>query len=95
MKAKQYTRTSANLLIFSLHISKMAFQYKHVLIIGATSGIGKGMADHFIAQGIKVTAVGRRQDRLDEFVAQHGSDKASAIAFDIAKLDEIPAFIKA
>ncbi|KAH7401911.1 hypothetical protein DE146DRAFT_744582 [Phaeosphaeria sp. MPI-PUGE-AT-0046c] len=45
----------------------MAFQYKHVLVIGATSGIGRGMADHFIGQGIKVTAVGRRQDRLDEF----------------------------
>lgn len=72
----------------------MAFQYKHVLVIGATSGIGRGMADHFIAQGMKVTAVGRRQDRLDEFVVQHGSDQASAIAFDIAKLDEIPAFIK-
>jgi NADP-dependent 3-hydroxy acid dehydrogenase YdfG len=72
----------------------MAFHYKHVLIIGATSGIGKGMADHFIAQGMKVTVVGRRQDRLDEFVAQYGSDKASAIAFDIARLDEIPAFVK-
>lgn len=72
----------------------MSFQYKHVLVIGATSGIGRGMADHFIAQGMKVTAVGRRQDRLDDFVTQHGRDKASAIAFDIAKLDEVPTFIK-
>jgi short-subunit dehydrogenase len=71
----------------------MAFPYKHVLIIGATSGIGRGMADHFIAQGLRVTAVGRRQERLDEFIANHGENKATGIACDIEKLDEIPAFI--
>lgn len=71
----------------------MSFPYKHVLIIGATSGIGKGMADHFITQGLKVIAVGRRQDRLDEFVNQHGKEKVSAIQFDIGKLDQIPAFV--
>ncbi|KAH7077181.1 hypothetical protein FB567DRAFT_608145 [Paraphoma chrysanthemicola] len=46
----------------------MSFPYKHVLLIGATSGIGKAMADHFITQGIAVTAVGRRQERLDAFL---------------------------
>lgn len=71
----------------------MSFPYRHVLIIGATSGIGRAMADHFIANGIRVTAVGRRQDRLGEIVAQHGSEKASGIAFDIEKLHEVPAFI--
>ncbi|KAF2678513.1 NAD(P)-binding protein [Lentithecium fluviatile CBS 122367] len=45
----------------------MSFPYKHVLLIGATAGIGKAMADHFISQGIKVTAVGRRKERLDAF----------------------------
>jgi NADP-dependent 3-hydroxy acid dehydrogenase YdfG len=71
----------------------MSYLYKHVLLIGATSGIGRAMADHFIANGLKVTAIGRRQERLDDFVAQHGSEKASGIAFDIEKLDEIPAFL--
>jgi NADP-dependent 3-hydroxy acid dehydrogenase YdfG len=51
------------------------------------------MADHFIAQGLKVTAVGRREKRLKDFVEQHGSDKASSLTFDIEKLDEIPNFI--
>jgi NADP-dependent 3-hydroxy acid dehydrogenase YdfG len=72
----------------------MPFQFKHVLIIGATSGIGKAMADHFIAQGVKVTAVGRRTQRLKDFVAQHGNDKASGITFDIEKLEAIPAFVE-
>jgi len=72
----------------------MTFPYKHALIIGGTSGIGKAMADHFIAHSINVTAVGRRQERLDEFINQHGNDKASGIPFDIGKLDAIPAFVE-
>ncbi|KAF1973904.1 NAD(P)-binding protein [Bimuria novae-zelandiae CBS 107.79] len=45
----------------------MSFPFKHILIVGATSGIGRAMADKLIAEGIHVTAVGRRQDRLDAF----------------------------
>jgi NADP-dependent 3-hydroxy acid dehydrogenase YdfG len=71
----------------------MSFPYKHVLIIGATSGIGRAMVDHFIANGLKITAVGRRQDRLEEIIVQHGSEKASGVAFDVEKLDKIPVFI--
>jgi NADP-dependent 3-hydroxy acid dehydrogenase YdfG len=71
----------------------MPFPYKHVLIIGATSGIGKAMGDHLIAQGLKVTAVGRREDRLNAFVEESGSDRASSIVFDIEKLDEISSFV--
>lgn len=70
----------------------MSFPYKHVLLIGATSGIGKAMADKLISIGIHVTAVGRRKDRLDDFVAAHGSSKASSLVFDIVELDNIPAF---
>ncbi|CAO2648852.1 Nn.00g098010.m01.CDS01 [Neocucurbitaria sp. VM-36] len=72
----------------------MSLPYKHVLLIGATSGIGRAMAKRFISEGLKVTTVGRRQERLDDFVAQHGSDKASGLAFDIADLNGIPGFIE-
>jgi NADP-dependent 3-hydroxy acid dehydrogenase YdfG len=71
----------------------MSVPFKHALIIGATSGIGAAMADHFISRGVKVTAVGRRQERLDKFCVLNGREKASSIAFDIEKLDEIPAFV--
>jgi NADP-dependent 3-hydroxy acid dehydrogenase YdfG len=70
----------------------MAFLYKHVLLVGATSGIGKGLADKLVQEGVKVTAVGRRQDRLDEFVKKHGGSNANGVALDIAKLDQIPRF---
>lgn len=70
----------------------MSFPYKHILLIGATAGIGRAMTDRFIETGVKVTAVGRRQDQLDEFVQKHGEDKASGVAFDIFDISKTPAF---
>ncbi|AEO69900.1 f18c9466-59c1-4a6e-891b-15973c221a81 [Thermothielavioides terrestris] len=68
------------------------FPYKHVLLIGATSGIGRALAERLLEENIQVTAVGRRQERLDELVRKHGADKAHAVAFDINQLDAIPKF---
>jgi short-subunit dehydrogenase involved in D-alanine esterification of teichoic acids len=70
----------------------MAPLYKKALIIGATSGIGEALAIKLVANGTQVVVVGRRQERLDGLVQKVGSDKAADFAFDITKLDEIPAF---
>ncbi|KAI9713950.1 MAG: hypothetical protein M1820_000680 [Bogoriella megaspora] len=72
----------------------MPFQYKIVLLIGATSGIGAAMADRLVHEGSKVIAVGRRQDRLDAFVKKHGQDKAAGIAFDITDRANTDSFAK-
>ncbi|KAL4981462.1 hypothetical protein BDW68DRAFT_183476 [Aspergillus falconensis] len=72
----------------------MALPYKHYLAIGATSGIGLAMATQLVQTGAKVTVVGRRQERLDEFVHTHGTEKADGVAFDIGRLDDIPEFAK-
>ena len=71
----------------------MSFPYKHVLMIGGTSGIGKGLAERFVKAGIKVTVVGRRQDRLDEFVSKNVTRKAAGVAFDLSNTAEIPQFV--
>ncbi|KAL1632948.1 hypothetical protein SLS56_003233 [Neofusicoccum ribis] len=71
----------------------MGFEYKKVLLIGATSGIGAGLADKFVQEGVKVVAVGRRKENLDAFVAKHGSDKAASFVFDITDLASIPKFV--
>ena len=52
------------------------------------------MADRLIQEGSKVIAVGRRQDRLDDFVRKHGSDKASAVKFDITNRQNMDEFVK-
>ncbi|KAJ5641581.1 hypothetical protein N7490_005581, partial [Penicillium lividum] len=46
-----------------------------------------------VESGAKVTVVGRRQDRLDEFVQNVGATRAKGERFDIAELAQIPDFI--
>ena len=70
----------------------MGFQYKKVLLIGATSGIGRALAERFINEGSYVIAVGRRKQKLEELVHKYGHDKVSAVPFDITKMNAISAF---
>ena len=72
----------------------MSFPYKTVLIIGATSGIGAAMAEKLVTEGSRVIVCGRRQDRLDQFVDKHGSDKASGIKLDITDHDHVDAVVE-
>jgi len=69
----------------------MSFPYEHVLVIGATSGIGRAIAERLVKEGKKVTVVGRRKERLDEFILKHGKS-AKAVQFDIGELSKIPQF---
>ena len=71
----------------------MPFQYKKILVIGATSGIGKALASRFVQEGSSVIVVGRRKENLDAFVHEHGQDKASAVPFDVTEPDKIPDFV--
>ncbi|KAI9658201.1 MAG: hypothetical protein M1831_004048 [Alyxoria varia] len=71
------------------------FAYKKVLMVGATSGIGKALAQKMLDNGVSVVAVGRRQERLDELVKSHSSNstaKASSYTFDISALSDIHTF---
>lgn len=70
----------------------MGFQYKQVLMIGGTAGIGAAMADRLVQEGSKVIVVGRRQDRIDAFVQKHGSAKAGGIKFNISDLERMDQF---
>lgn len=70
----------------------MAPIYTKALIIGATSGIGEALAAKLVSSGSRVIVAGRRQDRLDHFVATHGADHATAMHLDAAQLSDIPAF---
>lgn len=43
-------------------------EYKHVLITGATSGIGMALAESLMSKGIPVVACGRNEERLKTYI---------------------------
>lgn len=67
----------------------MPFEYKKVLVIGATSGIGKTLATKLVENGTQIIISGRRKENLDAFVEQHSAEKVQSKVFDIMKLDQV------
>ncbi|MBQ8832244.1 MAG: SDR family NAD(P)-dependent oxidoreductase [Paludibacteraceae bacterium] len=57
----------------------------NILIIGATSGIGKELLNQYIAQGHSVIACGRRENILNELSKQNSSVKE--VQLDICDID--------
>ena len=60
----------------------------NILIIGATSGIGKALFEKYASEGNHLGIVGRRTNLLDELQQLH-PDNIFAFAADITKQDEI------
>jgi len=60
---------------------------KHIIIIGATSGIGRALFEKYAAEGNRIGIVGRRTHLLDELRQEHPDTTVVATA-DITKQDE-------
>ncbi len=74
----------------------MAYEFggKHVLVTGASSGIGAALAEGCAKRGATVGICARRQDRLDDVLARcrvHAPE-SKAWAVDLADLDGLAAF---
>ncbi|MFE2943797.1 SDR family NAD(P)-dependent oxidoreductase [Streptomyces sp. NPDC059255] len=63
--------------------------HKTALIAGATSGIGLAAARALAAEGAYVFLTGRREERLEEAVAEIGADRATGIAADVTVLSDL------
>lgn len=59
---------------------------KNIIVIGATSGIGRAVAEIYISQGHKVGVTGRRENLLKDIVERAGSD-VHMKAFDVSADD--------
>lgn len=66
----------------------MGFDYKKVLLIGSTSGIGAALAETLVQNGVFVIGVGRRKERLEDFVQKHGSSKTDRRVYDVNDTDK-------
>lgn len=69
---------------------------KHVLVTGASSGIGAGLAEAFARRGAVVGICARRTDRLDQVLARcrTHSPGSKAWTVDLADLDGLDAFAR-
>lgn len=63
---------------------------KHIMITGATGGIGKAAAERLVENGAIVHAVGRSQDKLDALVANSGGAVVAHRA-DLSSMVEVAA----
>ncbi|BCL33095.1 SDR family NAD(P)-dependent oxidoreductase [Streptomyces aurantiacus] len=54
------------------------------LVTGATSGIGKAFAERLAADGYDLVIVGRRQERLEEFVDAHPEVEVQPVVADLS-----------
>ena len=61
---------------------------KRALVTGASAGIGRAFARQLAAQGYRITAVARNQDRLRELVAELGGTGHDFHDFIVADLAE-------
>lgn len=67
---------------------------RHVLVTGASSGLGAHFAMLFARNGARVTVGARRLDRLDRLVAElheAGADGARAVALDVTDAGSVAA----
>ena len=63
-----------------------------VLVTGATAGFGQATAARFLAEGHKVVAAGRRQERLDEFKKSLPADQQARLhttVLDVTVKDQV------
>ncbi|MBO9498988.1 MAG: SDR family oxidoreductase [Novosphingobium sp.] len=67
----------------------MDFAGKHIVVTGASSGIGLGVAKLLAARGARLSLIARRRELLDEAVAELGANTAgfTADVGDKAQLD--------
>jgi len=65
----------------------------NILIFGATSGIGRAIAQIYAKQGHRIAITGRRQEKLDEIKAEN-PQAYLPVHHDIRDLDRTPDLIK-
>ena len=67
---------------------QLQLQGKSVLVTGSSKGIGRAIAEAFLAEGAEVAFNGRNADELERVVAAQTGGKAIAIGGDVSKPEQ-------
>lgn len=59
------------------------------IVTGASSGIGRHVAELFVANGVRVIGLARRADRLEEMEKAYGTDCFRGIPVDLGVTEEL------
>jgi meso-butanediol dehydrogenase / (S,S)-butanediol dehydrogenase / diacetyl reductase len=72
--------------------NRYAFDDKVVLVTGGGSGIGQSIARAFLDNGARVAVAGRRREKLDETLGDHGG-RGLAVATDVSDPEQARALV--
>jgi decaprenylphospho-beta-D-erythro-pentofuranosid-2-ulose 2-reductase len=75
----------------------MALPWKHAIVVGASSGIGREIARQLTAGGCRVALVARREGELRQLADQaneRGPGEALVYAHDVTCAEEVPALFQ-
>ncbi len=72
----------------------LELENKHILVTGATSGIGQQTAILVSKYGARVTIIGRREDKLQETLSMLDGKGHHSVAFDLSQIEAIESKIK-
>jgi len=75
-------------------VNPMDLTGRHLLVTGASSGIGRATAILLSQLGARVTLTGRDADRLGKTVDLMAGTDHRAVPFDLGMIDEIPAWLR-
>ena len=63
----------------------MKYPLRSVIVVGATSGIGRAVVEKLAKEGVRVGIAGRREDRLLELQRRFGTERISYRIMDVTK----------